>query len=908
MENRITKPSMAVTLGLIISLSVAFAGCAARPTGSPESPTAGTETVPGEAKRIQEIEAMPTAEGTDVIIRGAQLLTYTALKQPYPPAITLYFPDTTFEAPEEKIEVAGTLVSDITTETYDGDAPKTKIQIHLSHDTPYEITRDNMNLRVSIATQPGTAQPAEGDTGKAAPPAAASSESQSMASSSDTIRPARRFDSLTSQKDVNGVVIRLKADGQITDTESFTLSNPARVVFDLPGIESPSDQEEIVAVNSRWIKRIRYYADGQKLRLVLDSEDQYLASFQAVPQPDGLAIYAGSVDQLTGGMIAAGSDSMGESAAARVEALEFISKAEGRSAISLRTNREIDYTVVKADERQILLQLPATTISNRYLRPLITTHFESAVDRITPLQPEEAGKSAMLQIDLREAVPYHVEASANEIVVNFEASAVPPEELDTTQLAQAAETPADMVQDESPAQTASAAGALPSGGKGYSGEKIALDFFETDIKNVFRILREISGKNFAIDQDVTGKVTLTLDKPVPWDQVLDLVLKMNQLGMKDEGDIIRIGTLETFRKEEELVQARLEAENKTKEQQKTLEPLMTEYLAVNYSNAKADILPHLAGMVTPERGSISVNERTNQIILTDTAETIEKAKDVVRQLDKVTPQVLIEARIVEATTNFSRELGVLWAMQSGWTREGLDTPAGNISRVPTDNPEFGTAAGVSGIGPIRGYDLIGGTYVWDTAVNLPIPSEPAGSFNFNFLRLEGTPFVLNATLEALESQAKGKIISSPKILTLDNKTAMIKQGIRYPYNKLDESGNTVTEFEDIDLILEVTPHVTLDDRVLMNISITKKDLGLVILGNQSFTNKEAQTELLVDDGDTIVIGGIIKSTGFESEKGIPWLRKIPIFGWLFQMTENDDDREELLIFITPKIVKLEQNI
>ncbi|MCJ7616357.1 MAG: type II and III secretion system protein, partial [Desulfobacterales bacterium] len=165
---------------------------------------------------------------------------------------------------------------------------------------------------------------------------------------------------------------------------------------------------------------------------------------------------------------------------------------------------------------------------------------------------------------------------------------------------------------------------------------------------------------------------------------------------------------------------------------------------------------------------------------------------------------------------------------------------------------------------------------------------------------------LDATLQAMESRGKLKIISAPKIITLDNKTAIISQGIKYPYLKLDEAGNTTLEFENIDLVLKVTPHVTPDDRISMNIEITKADLGLIYDNMQSFTTKEANTELLVDDGDTIVIGGIIKTTKNLKVTGVPGLSKIPLLGWLFKSTEKTDDKEELLIFITPRIVKLEQ--
>jgi type IV pilus assembly protein PilQ len=414
---------------------------------------------------------------------------------------------------------------------------------------------------------------------------------------------------------------------------------------------------------------------------------------------------------------------------------------------------------------------------------------------------------------------------------------------------------------------------------------------------------EVSGKNFAIDKDVTGKVTLTLAKPVPWDQALDLILKMNQLGKTSEGNIIRIATLETLKKEEGFKQAEIIAMQKAREEQKALEPLVTEYIPVNYSDAIEDILPHLEKIITKDResavagednkstetalgnASVTADKRTNMIIMTDVAEKIKQAREIVKQLDKVTPQVIIEARIVEASTNFSREIGTEW------------NAAGGIQ---------GDAAN-AGIGPQRGYDTLGGTYGYDMAMNFPIAAVNPASIGFNFLRIAGTPFLLNAKLMAMESEGEGKIISSPKIVTLDNKKAVIKQGIRYPYTVMNaETGVPETKFEDIDLLLEVTPHVTPDQRISMTINITKKDLGLIINNQQSFTIKEANTELLINDGNTVVIGGIIKTTKKFSETGVPWLSKIPILGWLFKSQGKTDEKEELLIFITPQIVQLEQ--
>jgi len=254
--------------------------------------------------------------------------------------------------------------------------------------------------------------------------------------------------------------------------------------------------------------------------------------------------------------------------------------------------------------------------------------------------------------------------------------------------------------------------------------------------------------------------------------------------------------------------------------------------------------------------------------MSDVARAIKRAKEIVQKLDRVTPQVLIEARIVEASNNFSRELGV--------SLSGTYGPAGN---------EY-----------TRDFSF--------TATNPPISS--LGSLGINFSKLTGTPWTLGATIEAAESEGQVKIISTPKILALDNTKANIIQGLKYPYTKLDADGNTTVELEDIALELEVTPHVTPDDRISMEISVKNNEVGAVINNQLSFTTKEANTELLVNDGDTVIIGGIRKTRTDRDESGIPGLMKIPVIGWLFKTKSKEDQLDELLIFITPRIVQLEQ--
>ncbi|MCP4295843.1 MAG: type IV pilus secretin PilQ, partial [Proteobacteria bacterium] len=276
-----------------------------------------------------------------------------------------------------------------------------------------------------------------------------------------------------------------------------------------------------------------------------------------------------------------------------------------------------------------------------------------------------------------------------------------------------------------------------------------------------------------------------LEEPVPWDQVLDLVLKMNNLGQKSEGNVIRIATLDSLKKEEKQRQEIIDARKKSLAQKKSFEPLVTEYIPINYSDADSDIKPHIEQILTKDRGTISVDKRTNMIIITDIQDKVDQAKDIIFRLDRVTPQIMIEAKVVEVTKNFSRELGV-----------GLSI---------TDQSGVATS----------------GIQDFTTAFNHPI-AAPVTSGSFNFFRLLGSSVAaLNAQIAASETKGDVKVVSSPRILTLDNKSAKIKQGLEYAYLERDDTGGSSVKFKSIDLLLEVTPHVTPDKRISMNVYLTK---------------------------------------------------------------------------------------
>jgi type IV pilus assembly protein PilQ len=913
--SKLTKP---LHLGvLLFGMVVLLAACAS------QNATKGKAAEPD--KLITDIITSEDATSTKVTVKGNRSLTYTAIKQVFPLGVLLDFPETALaDIKTVHYPPKNDFISSIRATQIEEAVRTSRIFIALRKDLPYKIDTDAAGLNIVFPKSDKLAveTPPKAPLPKKAMPAPPPEVVEAPAA------PATRIMSVSATPLKKNVVINVKADGTISNFKSFTISEfPPRIVYDLYKLKSPFKGEQRLAVKSDQISKIRHFGHPDKIRIVLETNKAYLSKHTARPVDNGMLIYVGqapppvsenkpkAVESQAAKPTPAPAikmasatepDNTEKSQAAKhdkpawLNRIDFTSEEAGKSEIIVGTTRPVEYRIVKVDNKRVHLRLLDTKLPEYRKRSLITTRFQSAVDRITPTD-EPKSKDTVIDIELREGVPYFVKQIGDVIRVNFAASKIPPRPYEAAQLpawkkvmaepssepqapkAAAASPSADKMLKPSVAQMASqpakkqmslaerlASAAPPD--KKYTGEKIALDFYDTDIKNVFRIIREISGKNFAIDKNVTGKVTLTLDKPVPWDQVLELVLKMNQLGMAMEGDIIRIATLSNLAQEEKLKQAQLKATQQALQQKKALEPLITAYLPVSYSNAQSEVLPHIQSVLTSGRGKVSVDTRNNQLILTDTVEKIDQIREIVMRIDQVTPQVVIEARIVEANTSFTKDLGFDW---------------GEVTAGPFNNG--GTELVLTGL-----------------ANNLP-QAVPSGIVGLDFRKLTGTPFsIIDATLLVSETEGKTNIISAPKVVTLDNKKAKIKQGLEVPYQERDSSGNSTVRFKNVDLLLEVTPNVTPDNRIVMKIFVTKNDVAEQTPDGPALSTNEAETELLIENGDTIVIGGIVKSAITYGEKGIPGLRKVGVLGWLFKSQEKTDSKNELLIFITPRIVQLEQ--
>jgi type IV pilus secretin PilQ/predicted competence protein len=433
-----------------------------------------------------------------------------------------------------------------------------------------------------------------------------------------------------------------------------------------------------------------------------------------------------------------------------------------------------------------------------------------------------------------------------------------------------------------------------TGAKKYTGAPISLDFKDGDLQDIFRLFADISGLNVVVNPGVSGKVTLKLNE-VPWDQALDLILKTNGLGYTLEDNVIRIARLGDLQKEEQ--------EKRKLAEEKALAGDLVPYRA-RLSYAKASGLePTVKKVALSPRGSITIDERTNTMIITDLQTYVDKAVDLIRDLDRATPQVEIEARIVVTSRNFTRQIGVQWGFLNQQTPQfgnttGLSFPNSiilNGSGVGALNPtNQQNLAPNAGIGPAgRGYAVNLPASGFNTALGISM-GNVLGSFN------------LDAALTALEQQGRGRILSTPKITTQNNQAAEIKQGVQIPIQTNVNNTISVT-FKDATLTLKVTPQITDAGTVILNLEVSNDspDFSRAVgeRGIPPINTQSAKTIVLVKDGSTAVIGGIYQSQETTARQNTPFLANIPILGYLFRNNAISNQNTELLLFITPRIVK-----
>jgi type IV pilus assembly protein PilQ len=596
--------------------------------------------------------------------------------------------------------------------------------------------------------------------------------------------------------------------------------------------------------------------------------------------------------------------------------LDFTLLDQGKSRLIVTMDKKARYDLNQKGPKNLVLNIPQSTIPPLIMRHMDSKYFEGAVE-LVKASLSSADQGISIAISLREMVPFHVKQSETELIIDFGPTSIRPPEKRIVPLKQAQAAPLP----DAPAQAAAPAAGFQTVGqvqkplqsqmptvrgmeppaplfpgtvKQYTGASMTMDFVNADVTNILRLIAEVSNLNIVWGPEVRGTVSMRL-KEVPWDQALDLVLDNNNLGMRRQGNVIWVTTkaqiaqieAEERRKIQEY-EARLEAERKKiieeKEKERELEPLITEYIPVDFAKA-SDIVPLLSLSETGKTrgGKLSVDARTNMIIMTDIGSNVKDAKDTVKIFDTPVKQVMIEARIVDATDDFARDLGLRWDNIQIQKRNNLGVPFTAFTAPPTAGDPGGFPPGGRLTSPGFSSDS-------------PAAWSPNLGLVFSKLSASGlTATLLDAKLALSEAEGKTKIISAPKVIAMNGQAATISRGdsIIIPATE-----NVASETLDATLSLEVTPTVSYNNYVSLDVKVTDDNAP----SNVRILKKSVSTKLMIMSGDTVVIGGIYTENESLNEDGIPGLRRLPLMGWLFKARRTTLQKTELLIFLTPTVI------
>jgi type IV pilus assembly protein PilQ len=660
------------------------------------------------------------------------------------------------------------------------------------------------------------------------------------------------------------VQLTLHLSGPAPEPLSFTIDKPARISLDLPntGLALPARR---IDVGSGGIDTVLAAEANGRTRIVLNLDQ--MQPYQTRVDGNDLVVTVGAGPASVPAVASAAASPAAASAGARaIRNIDFRRGADGSGRLVVKLTDPRTPISVSQQGSQILVDFAGTDLPKNLTRRYDTLDFGTPVSGFDAVR---AGNDTRIVISA---------------TGDFE------------QLAY--QTDDQYVVEVQPSRKAAAAAAEDK--KEYKGEKLSLNFQDIETRAVLQLLADASGQNIVVSDSVGGSVTLRLQS-VPWDQALDIVLRTKGLDKRQQGNVIIVAPAEELATREK---ADLAARKDIQE----LAPLRTEYLQVNYAKA-SDIAALLksgsSNSVMTSRGSVAVDERTNTLLLTDTADTITQVRKLVATLDIPVKQVLIESRIVVVNDDFERDLGV---------RAGLTATArnGNDGLFETTGTAAGTDTGLSSAitnlasnGTVYPVAVPTGSNAANRYnVNLPAPN-PAGSLAFMLL---GSDYIVDLELSAAQAEGRGEIVSSPRVITANQKEATIEQGVEIPYQQSASSGATTIQFKKAVLSLKVKPLITPDNRIILDLSVTKDSVGKVVVTSggvnvPAIDTRAISTQVLVNDGQTVVLGGILETERRDSETKVPLLGDIPVLGHLFKSTSKVSNKDELLIFVTPKILR-----
>jgi type IV pilus assembly protein PilQ len=870
---------------------------------------------------LRTVTVSGEGETTRVEITADKPLTYTyyALRDPFRTVIDLSQADPgTVQAPEisstSKIKnitiaknelTAGALVR-ITLETTDQSeftvipdpTNPQKLIVALAGNPSPTTTKSEPEVTEAVKASPPENKEKTASPDKVVESAASSAPIEAQAQAQPQPQPvpsdrkAAGTQVLVTSIDVEDSAIQVRSNGEIDKYKYFTLTKPQRLVLDIYHVKS-SMATSSVSLRKLGVENARIGIYPEKLRIVFDSKKALFPEYAISKSASGLSIKIGSAVQASDATIVKvnppkSKDSMqsmptaGSKVPARIDAIDF-SIVDGFSRIAVTRVGECSFEQPKKTADGLILTFSECVLPKRLQRPFDSSAFASSVKKMTPYQSRVKGKlDAKILVSTLGDPNFTVKRDGQVIIVDIKNPETQPvTESSSAKLASSQPAPVNTAINPSNAPQVpftrkneyARETFLPttvekrSDKKIYTGKKVTLEFADADIRKIFQLIAEVSNKNILVGDDVSGTISIKLVN-VPWDQALDVILQTKGLDKKEDGNIMIIrpaGKIASIADEELAARRAYE---------RTLE-LRTRVFDINYASV-SDVAGQF-NTYKSERGTISLDSRTNRVIVNDVSPAIEKMASLLRELDIPEKQVLIEARIVEATSSFTQDLGIQW---------GIHAKDGSGSFLGINSLDTGFGGIITNVPPISGFQAA---------------SAAGGALGLSFGKLTSN-LKIDMRLSAAAESGQVKIISTPKVVTLNNKAAKISQGQMIPYSTVSAEG-TKTEFVEAALTLEVTPHITANGAVSMKIKATNNSAGSAATGVAPPINKkEATTELLVQNGETTVIGGIYVDTDSTTDSGVPFLMDIPLLGWLFKSNNQKKSKSELLIFITPKIV------
>jgi type IV pilus assembly protein PilQ len=684
--------------------------------------------------------------------------------------------------------------------------------------------------------------------------------------------PARAADQLALQSiDVQPlpgqqVQVTMRLSGPAPQPLSFTIDNPARISFDLPNttLAMPSKR---IDVHASGLDTIVAAETKDRTRLVMNLDK--LVPYDTRVVGNNVVVMLGGSSASTATVTSAASAPSAASGARELRAIDFRRSADGAGRVMVKLSDPHIHINLHQVGNQVVVDFSDAGVPANLVRRYDATDYGTPV---SGFDVTRVGNGSRISI------------SANG---------------DFEQLAYQSDD--QYVVEVSPKRRAANA---PEEKPVYSGERLTLNFQDIETRAVLQLLADASGQNIVVSDSVSGNVTLRLQN-VPWDQALDIVLRTKGLDKRRQDNVIIVAP------QAELA-AREKAELAARKDVQELAPLRSEYLQVNYAKAKdmeALIKTQSNSLLSP-RGSVTVDDRTNTLLLQDTSDRLADIRRLVATLDIPVRQVQIEARIVIVSNDFKRDLGVIFGF-TNWHKNGngLVSTTGTATGVDTMTNTYITGqnainnainSGTTPV-PLPTYGIPAAANRYN--VNLPV-SNPAGTFALGIL---GNNFIVDLELSAAQAETQANIISSPRVVTANQKEATIEQGVEIPYQQSASSGATTIQFKKAVLSLKVTPQITPDNRIVMDLDVRDDSVGNVVVASggvnvPSINTREIATQVLVNDGQTVVLGGILETTQREDDTKVPYLGDIPILGHLFKNTSHEDNKDELMIFITPKIV------